>query len=393
MEEAIINSFLYVITLLIYVAIRRKLDVGFVLLSLYTMTSIICVLYLKDHQSEWVLNTWSFVYLYVIIILALRPFLIDMSAVIDNIKIRNVKFLNFFIYGYCLLSLIDIYYSFSTAIKNIVSGEWGTLRMEMYAGDLQLYDSQIERFSKIFVSYLRPLAIIVLFLGISDKKINKKWLIFLLLSILVSAFLVSINTASRGLLFALIASFLCAFILFKNRLSSSSKKKIYIAGLSFSALFLIYSIAVTKSRFGDDDQYSSLLYYFGHAMLTFNYGLTDSINTFANGSFFFDWFIKLFGWEPVATSQLGTHFGTRFFTFVGSWYIDFGPNGTFLVALLMPIFFIRLLKRKVIGVAELFISFVYLNYLFMGVFVVGRGNFLVWLISYIIYKFLKFKKI
>ena len=109
MEQAIINSALYIITLIIYVFIRRKIDVGFVILSLYSITAILCVLFLKGHQNEWKLNLWSFIYLYVIVILAIRPFLIDTSSYVNKIKIRNIKIANIFIFIYCFCAFIDIY--------------------------------------------------------------------------------------------------------------------------------------------------------------------------------------------------------------------------------------------------------------------------------------------
>ncbi|ARV15112.1 O-antigen polymerase [Polaribacter sp. SA4-12] len=393
MEPAIVNSFLYIITLYIYIYIRRKIDVGFVILTLYAITAVLCVLYLKDHQNEWDLNYWSFIYLYVIVMLAVRPFLMDTSSFINKIKIRNINFLNNFIYIYCFCALIDIYYGSSLAIENVNSGEWATLRMDMYAGEIKLYNNQIERFAKIFVSYLKPLAIIILFVSLIYKNINKKWLFFLTLSIVFTTFLVAINTASRGLIVSLIFSFLCAFIWFKNKLNSKIKRTIYFIGSSFLVLFLIYSIAVTNSRFGDGDQSSSLLFYFGHSMLVFNYGLTDTIEAFGNGSYFFDWLIKFLGYTPIDISDLGTHFGTSFFTFVGAWYIDFGPNGTFIIALLIPMYFVRILKKQVIGIPELFLCFVYLNYLFMGVFVIGRNNSIAWISTIIIYLLLKIKRV
>jgi oligosaccharide repeat unit polymerase len=325
--------------------------------------------------------------------LAIRPFFINFNTVIDNIKIRNVTFINVFIYAYIFCALIDIYYGSSRAIMNIVSGEWSSTRNDLYAGDVQLYNNQLQRFAMIFVGYFKPLAIIIFFVGMMIDAVKTKWILLLFLSITISTFVISINTASRGMLVGLFASLFCGFILFKNRLPNYWKKTIYILGSSLVGVSLIYALAVTESRFGESNQSSSLLFYFGHSMLTFNYGLTDTISNFANGSYFFDSFVNIFKFDRFVTSDLGTHFGTNFFTFVGAWYIDFGPNGTFLIALIIPLYFKRVLKRKVVGIAELFISFVYLNYLFMGVFVIGRGNALVWIISFIIYGFLKIKKI
>lgn len=393
MENSIINLSLYVLTFIFYVIVRRKIDLGFVLIFLYTMTAVMCSLYLIGNESNWVLSLWSFIYLYVIIMLFIRPFFFDFQIVSSKIQINNIIFLKYFIWFYVLCSFIDVYYGFLSAKENLLNSQWDELRRELYAGDIKLYNNQFERIARIIVQYFKPLAILVFFISLYSKITSRFWVLLFFISIVITSFSLAVNTASRGLLVALAASFICGYILFKNKLSKSAKRFVYTSGAVSFAIILIYSISVTNARFGDGNESSSLLYYFGHSMLVFNYGITDSIQTFGNGAFFFDWFNKLLELDLINIERLGTHFGTQFFTFVGSLYIDFGPNGTFLIAIIIPFFFIQILKRKVIGLAELFIVFVYVNYLFMGVFVIGRGNFLAWLIAIFIYKFLKFKKV
>ena len=393
MEYSIINSTLYVLTFIFYFIIKRKIDIGFVLILLYAITSVICSLYLFENQSNWELSLWYFIYLYVITMLFLRPFFIDFQIVTSKIQLNNIIFLKYFIWFYVLCSFIDFYYSLSSAKENILSSDWSMLRNQLYSGDLQRYSNQYERIARIIVQYLKPMAILVLFISLYSKITSRFWILLLFISIVITTMTLSINTASRGLLVALMGSLVCGYLIFKNKLPISAKRIIFISAAIVSTIILIYTIAVTNSRFGDGNESSNLLYYFGHSMLVFNYGITDSIQTFGNGAYFFDWFYKLFGLELVNIHRLGTHFGTQFFTFVGSLFIDFGPNGTFLIAVIIPLFFIKILKRKILGFAELFIIFIYINHLFMGVFVIGRGNFLLWFISIIIYKILKFKKI
>jgi oligosaccharide repeat unit polymerase len=160
--------------------------------------------------------------------------------------------------------------------------------------------------------------------------------------------------------------------------------------------FFLYSIAVTVSRFGDNAKGSSLLSYFGHSMLTFNYGLADSIHTYMNGEYFFSWFFDKLGltqYGGVEHSVLGTHFGTAFYTFVGAWYLDFGPLGTFIIAIIFP-FIISLCFRykKSVDIADIYMFLFYMDYLVMGVFVIGRGNALVWLMAFLIYGIFKIIK-
>lgn len=393
MEEVLFNCGLYVITLFVYFLIRRKFDIGVLLLSLYSIISICCVFYFMETQNEWEFSYWAFMYLYIIIMLFMRPFLFDTSLLLSKISINNIRFINGFIYLYCFCGVIDIYYGASTAIDHMNKGDWGSLRQMMYENEIALYKSPIERVAKILVGYLKPLAIVVLFTTIINKSISKKWIMGLAFSIIITSFLIAMNTASRGIVMSLAISFIAGFVVFKDRLPSKVKLTLYKFGFGFFVIVLLYSLAVTKSRFGEEDQSSSLLFYFGHSMLTFNYGIVDSIEVFSNGFYFFDWFVKILGLTPFDVSLVGTHQGTNFFTFVGAWYFDFGPNGTFILAIFVPLFFLKLIRKKHIDIADLFILFTFLNYLIMGVFVIGRGNAIVWVMSFIIYISLKLKKV
>lgn len=372
--------------------LKRKFDVGFLLLSVYTLTSVFCVLYLSTDETNWNLNLWSFVYLFIVIVLFLRPFLLSKRIVLNDNLVVFRSFFKYFIILYFVCSLIDIYFNFSNFRDNIINGNWAELRRDLYAGEIKMYSNQLERLAKIFIQYLNPLAIIIFFICIINYKIKKVWLLLLLFAIILPNFMTAANTASRGLVFALGLGFLSAFVMFYSFFSKKTKKNIILSFLLFGVIFAIYSISVTTSRFGDGNESSSLLFYFGHSMLTFNFGLTDTIQYFGNGKFFFDLLVIKLKYAPINLDLLGTHLGTKFFTFVGSLYIDFGPTGTFILAILVPIFFSYKLKSS-IGLADLFIIYVYINYLLMGVFVIGRGNFLSWFISFFIYKILKILKV
>ena len=156
-------------------------------------------------------------------------------------------------------------------------------------------------------------------------------------------------------------------------------------------MMIIFSIAVTNSRFGELDVSSSLLHYFSHSFLTFNYGVVDSIENFANGKYFFNFFYDS---QYIDFFHLGTHFDTSFITFVGTLYLDFGPTGTFLIALIVPFFFnFKKKSGKNIDFGDLHLYSFYLSYLLIGVFVIGTSNSLDWIIALSFYWLLKFIRI
>ena len=393
MGYVVFNASLYLGALIIYWNKRRKIDVGFVLFAIYAAISIAGVFLYLSYPNAWKVQLWSFIYLFVIVLLFFRPLFFDSDTLYKRLRVRNKTALKVFAVIYVIAALISIYYSVDQTVENIKSGDWAVLRRALYSDDIALYTNQLERWAKIFVMYLRPMAIVLLFYYMTLKKTKKIWLIIFALAIITPAFFTAINTASRGLVLNLVILFFLGYIIFRKNLSKEIKKIFIVFVVIFLVLFLIYSLAVTLSRFGEQNQSTSLLNYFGQSMLVFNYGLTDSIQNYGYGKYFFNWFLPFFGVSPLNTSLLGAHFGTSFFTFVGAWYIDFGPVGTFIIAIILPMIigFRTKYKRK-LDIADIFLFLFYVNYLAMGVFVIGRGNALPWLMTFFLYGIFKLIK-
>ncbi|MCW0484742.1 O-antigen polymerase [Gaoshiqia sediminis] len=396
MDLVIFNAILYVGASLLYWSIRRKIDAGFVLLSVYAAIAIACVFNYAASPWEWDLQLWPFLYLFAISMLFFRPYFFDSDLIRKKLLVTNQQVLIYFANFYIICSLMAIYYLLPQAIENIRSGEWSVLRNELYQDGIQLYSSQVERIAMILVSYLKPLAIILLFFFLTLYKKRPVWLIILAISITLPVFLTAINVASRGMLVSFAITSFLGYIIFRREISKTIRKIVGVFAGVLLVFFLIYSLAVTASRFGQDDQTSSLIYYFGHSMLTFNYGIADSIHSYLNGEHFFGWFYDKLGlahYGGIKHSELGTHFGTAFFTFVGAWYLDFGPFGTFLIALFLPMAMISIFRyKRVLDIADVYIYLFYLDYLVMGVFVYGRGYGLAWFIAFMVYGFLKILK-
>jgi hypothetical protein len=127
---------------------------------------------------------------------------------------------------------------------------------------------------------------------------------------------------------ALFANFAIVYLMMKDILPKYVKRTLIIAVSIIIPLILIYFIAVTVSRFEESslniDAGESMMYYLGHSMLTFNYGVMDTIQNYANGAYMFDC-------SSLKDIRFGTHFGTNFITFVGVLYLDFGLVGGYYI--------------------------------------------------------------
>lgn len=395
MEFVTFNAIIYVLALLVYWYKRRKIDVGFVLISLYSLVAILGIPLYATTANDWKISLWPYLYMFVVLMLFFRPFFFDSDSLYEKIYVRNYQIINVISILYIVCAFISIYYMWPQAVENLKSGKWGDIRTELYTEGITMYAGQTERFVKIFAQYFNIVALVILFYFLTFPNIKPLKIILLAIAVTIPTFLTALLIASRGLLFNLFINFLIVYIIFRKEIPPNVKRLIGIIAFSFLIIILFFSISVTRSRFGEANQSASLLYYFGHSFLRFNYGVADSISSYAGGAYLFDWFINLFNLDSTINyNSLGTHFGTSFITFVGTLYIDFGPIGTFLIAIVAPWLISRSFRHKeTIDFADVFLYIFYLTYLLNGVFIVGKGSALSWLIAILIYRLLKIRRL
>ena len=392
MPTIIFFAFLFALVLFIYWFRWREFDLAFILVFIYTLVAILGVFYYSENSNEWIITTWPYIYLFSVLILFFRPFFINNQKFYDAFTLKNVKFLKLFSRLYIFCGLIAMYYQIPIVIDNLESGDWLSIRNTLYYDDdFTLYQNQFERLAKIYIQYFRLPAIIALFYYLSFKENKKYFKLLLAISIIAPSFFTAINIAARGSLIVLILEFTIGFFMFRKKLRKSIKRTINILAISIGVLIISFSIAVTNSRFGEMNVSSSLMHYFSHSFLSFNYGVADSIKEYANGKYFFNFFYDS---QYLDYFSLGTHFDTSFITFVGTLYLDFGPTGTLLIALIVPLFFnFKMKSRKYVDFGDLHLYSFYMSYLLIGVFVVGLSNSLDWIIAIIFYCILKLVKI
>jgi oligosaccharide repeat unit polymerase len=224
-----------------------------------------------------------------------RPYFYNNDIIYSRLKVTNNNLLNIIFILFIFCSFIAIYYSFYDVLDNIKSGEWLLIRNQLYNQEIILYTNQIEHFSLLFTQYFNLAVLVILFYYLTLKRTKSLFIILLIIALIVPTSFAAINTASRGMLVNLFFNLVLAYLIFQKGITKSNKKIIKISTLIFLILMLIFSISVTISRFGESDQNSSLLFYFGHSFMTFNYGVADSIKEFLGGKFFFNWFYDLFG--------------------------------------------------------------------------------------------------
>lgn len=389
----IINALLYIYVLRKHWKTTHKMDCGFLILTAYCATAIMCVVNYYINSDRFDLHLLPFVFLFVVLMIFFIPYLKNTDNLANRILIPNLKILDFFSYFYIACAIFSVVLSWNDMKAAFEAEEWNDVIGKVFEEGVVLYHSNFERFCKNICSYTQVLALIMAFHYYTKNRYRPIMGFMLFVSAIMSMATTTVIAASRGAFAGMFIKLLAGFVLFLPLFKHKAKTFLVRGGLAILAIFLIYTISVTYSRFADitydtafDDPTSSLIYYFGHSMLRFNDGLMDSIQQFMWG----DYFLGIRdGYQYGIDAVLGTHCNGAFYTFVGALYLDFGPVFTLLLAFVLSQYLLSVYEKPVLQIADIYIYYYFFCFMINGVFVVGRGYYLTILMAFVLYWILK----
>lgn len=392
MAYSVFNSLLYLGTLYYYYVKYKTVDAYFMLMSAFAFTAVMCMCneYSAPHAYP---NTTLLPYLYMFIclLLFLSPYRgIKIGKQLNVVYNKPVKVLTWI---YILSGFIAIWYTLPDAVELIRSGEWGMLRHMLYADEdsIELYHSLPEKLTKNVHSYLEPFGIVMCFYLLSQKQKKPFIIICAFVSYLGYAFLSATLIASRGMVINFMLKLTLTFLIFKDVISPKVKRIVIICVVLLSIPLTAYIIAVSVSRFGEEGASSSAFDYLGHSMLNFNQGVMGTMHDYAFGKYFLSFVIDLIGGNSsIDLKALGYTGGTGFYTFIGDFYIDFGPIGTLLFALAVSIFLRHFTSKTRKNLSDLVFVVFFANYFMNGVFVIGKGSALSWIMCCVVYLIVRY---
>lgn len=371
---------------------HKRLSFYLIILLIYTTTACLCVYNYSLTPYKWNdLGVGGFVYLFCILLIFLYPlrtfeFRDDLITVADN------KYLRILAMIYVVICFVNITVSIDKTIELFYSGDWAGVYDDFYAdeGNVQLYESLFQKLVKNLSNYLSPFAFVYTFYLLTKSKLPKVLFFFLLLSVVIPSFMSATIVASRGMVMFLALKLLISYLLFSSQIPPKRKRVLFLVAAGLLALFVFYSILVTVSRFGEDESSNSLIAYFGHSMLSFNDGIFNNLHDFAWGKRVFKWFIDLFGGDSFfSAAKAGATHGHAFYTFVGGIYIDWGPIGTIVVALIACVFIKRFFEKHILYLSDSIMIVFYVDFLANGIYAYNSGRALVWIMTYIVYLMVK----
>ena len=383
------NALLYLITLLVYWHKQRRMDYGFVTIAFYLIVAICCIFEYIAEPHRWELTAWPFVYLFIANLILFLPLFSSSDKIAAKAYYNrsiNIPGLQIFCGIYIIFALITTICYFPLAWDSLQSGAWASIRDSTYEEEFHLFQNPILNIIANLSTHFTIAVIVIYFFLLTQPRISKAFKTTLLISTITPMALTALVIAARGHIFTLLFNFLLGFLCFRQYIPKRTKRTLLVWAIVFGGILGLYTIAVTIARFGQESD-SSLLYYFGHSMLTFDYGLTDTIDTYGKGAYTFRRFVNYVVHDLDWT--LGTHFGTSFFTFVGSLYIDFGPLGTMIAVTLLAISVRVLIRKHNLDLADMFIYLFYISTVLNGALITAPDLGWRCLLAFIIYIMLK----
>ena len=387
----VLNALLYIFVFIVYWNKHKTLDAFLFIWAAFTVTSVMCALNSIYGNPEFRNTTiLPYIYLFVCIFVYLNAF--RCFTLKDKLLLHETSGIKLLSWIFILSGIASIYYTLPSAVELIQSGEWGMLRQMVYeeSDEVQLYQSALERIVKNIHGYLSPFGVVMCFYYLSDKSINRLKTALIWIAWIVPSFLGAMLVASRGLVVAQMLTIALCFVLFKDLISIKVKRIFTIVMIVFSIPVILYTIAVTVSRFGDDEAGSSAFDYLGHSMMAFNHGIA-SMREFMWGNYSMSFFQKLFGIHShFDFKSAGYDAGTAFYTFIGCIYLDCGPIFTFLIGLVFFSVMRKFLTKRNLKVSDLVVIVFVLVNLTRGVFVWGKGYALSWVMMVVVFYIVKF---
>lgn len=296
------------------------------------------------------------VYLYLMIMLTMKPIFDYDQRKVTSIKQPNQLYLDVIVVLFILSSLLKLpgdIVQVRYGLASIFSGASGGLDVyhEIMADSLNnLGDGSISSLPSIIANLLRNIVIVIIFYYIITQK--RRTQVILAIVFVLMDVLLSLAKAQRGPAVSVLMTLIVTYCSFIYYMPQSLKKKIRIYSIIIVALFTVPFLAISHSRFdrSDGGMRSSFNYYIGQENLNFAIYAFDN-NGIRYGDRVFPVFKRMLGFENVPKNfwerrekypQLKIN-DEVFIGYVGDFVLDFGP----IVSVFLFILFTAILSSAI----------------------------------------------
>lgn len=367
MSEIVLNNilaggflFMWIITLIGYQLLKNRWDGGSIVIIFYIIYAIFSIMTLNDPLFSIAFNPleiFPYIYLYIMMIIALSPIAIhhcNNTSEIENPNTRVLYLISLTIIVCSILLIPGIIADGGSGLVSIFidSSAGKDAYLEQVEG-VEGSGSAIRNLPAIIFNALIDIAIFLFFYFLTLKKKNI-WLLLGLLFTFIINFLMCISQGQRGGLVISMLTLIGGYMLFKQYMSERINKISRNIGIFLSILVSLPIIIITISRFdGESGGVGGFVnWYVGQGSLYFNnYGLDPG--GCRNGDRTISFFKRFV--DPTTPKNFverrdkyhNMEINDNFFsTFVGDFTLDFGPIGAVIIFIVFNIVIIRLTREK-----------------------------------------------
>lgn len=388
MDPLLFNTFLYILLAIYYKRNNKNNLILFYLTIAYTFVAI-TAFFINDTQYY----TWgqyyqygnllrqpasyaSILYIFVGYLIFTYPIKSWNSNNIKTIIPVKWNMIYYFSLFSIFISLIYIGLTYKTVLNT-------SDYLEVYQNIKEGQEKTLATYIGIICNGLRSGSIILSFYFFTEKIHKYKLGIILLTVTILVKYIDASLAASRGAIFFLVFELFMAFLIFKNFISHTIRKKIFITGSILIGFFISLIIAISIARF-DTRIINSICSYFGESYINFSRIFWNYPTPPLHGQYTFGNFL--------GTNEINTNLPYNFFkTFAGSAYIDFGKIGGFIFLIIQTCCWKFILGkfRSNIGIHQLVIYHYIIILILSGVFSLkyeGWSLYAILALSYIYFK-------
>ena len=353
--------FVWVFTLALYQFLRRRLDGGTSVMVTYILYSIFSIITISDplfSNSFEPLTFFPYVYLYLMLLIALAPAIYHHLNPAKHIELPQTKVLDYIsiVIIVCgILQIPDIIMNFNSGIvKLFMDSDAGKDAYMDHLEDAEGSGSAIRNLPAVIFNSLYDISVFLFFYMLTLKE-KKLWIVIgLALSIFIGTMLPIMQGLRGGVIISMLTVAL-GYMFFRSFLPKGVNRVVQTIGITAAIIISLPIVAITISRF--DERSSSgvsgaISWYVGQGSLYFNnYGL--DAGGIRNG----DRTANLF--KRLIDSETPKNFVERrdkyyylemddyyFTTFVGDFTIDYGPVVTVLIFVVFNLLVITQIRPR-----------------------------------------------
>lgn len=385
MLEYLYPTFLYFlafVALFGWLYIKKYSLVPLYIVGIWCVSSFFAILFQLAFDVKYEkLSIFPYVFLFICFCISLFPIVKCQKRIENAIPCVTFGLFDKIIWVFILLSLIPFYENLRYVISSYgaidTSGLADMYNDKMYGDGIKVtWLSSLGMIGNSLDGVFIQLLVFIPFYFLTRKKINKYLLMFSFLPVL-NHVLFQLASSGRGFATQFFLDALFLILLFRKQIPSTRFKKLKLVSLVVIPCFFLLLSILTLARGNSSNKgvetSITVGYYVAKSHLDFNESLWN-IRKHTEGDNSFGFVKDLIGLDVPKDKNAYWNYSktgiipSLFYTYIGDWYMDFGPFFTIVLLLIWSFVFsiIFLREKRTASLLPFFLYFVFCEILING---------------------------